>query len=273
MTEQWTLKVKIAEMDNAAMQSGKKSKWEKGDVLTVSIEPHATINMLKQRIALIVLAHPKHQSISMEGGEPLDDILKLDATEGMSNGATVLVSIAVPPEPEAAPVEISDDEGLFTGEEDALPEIPSSDVISKELDDAAADKKGELKGQAQDAIEDGDTKAALAKFTEAILLGNVSAMEMAKRAEMLLKLKRYKAAVADADVALSLNPDSAKAYRARGKARRFLGQYQGAADDLSQAQKIDYDDGVADMHKWVQTRVEKMKLKEKQDAKAAEKGA
>eukprot|EP00929_Paragymnodinium_shiwhaense_P020912 TRINITY_DN13789_c0_g1_i1.p1 TRINITY_DN13789_c0_g1~~TRINITY_DN13789_c0_g1_i1.p1 ORF type:complete len:275 (-),score=113.43 TRINITY_DN13789_c0_g1_i1:49-873(-) len=272
-TEQWNLKVKIAEMDNAAMQSGKKNKWEKGDVLTVSIEPHATVNMLKQRIALIVLAHPKHQSIALQDGDPLDDIVKLEAVEGLSNGSTIMVSIAVPPEPEAPPVVISDDEGLVTAEEEAAPEMPSKEVIGKELDDAAMDKKGELKSQAQDAIEDGDTKGALAKFTEALLLGNISAMEMAKRAEMLLKLKRYCAAIADADVALELNPDSAKAYRVRGKARRFLGQYEGAGDDLSQAQKIDYDDGVADMHKYVQTRLDKMKQKAKQDAKAAEKSA
>lgn len=272
-TEQWNLKVKIEKMDNAAMQAGKKNKWEVNDVLTVSIEPHATVNMLKQRISLIVMAHPKHQSLRIGEGETLDDIVKLEAVEGMANGVTVLVSIEVPPEPEAPPVEVSDDEGLFTGEEEELPEMPAKDVMSKELDDAAMDKKGELKGKAQDAIEDGDMKAALAAFTEALLLGNVTAMELAKRAEMLLKLKRYKAAAADADAALSLNPDSAKAYRARGKARRFLGQYEGSADDFSQAQKIDYDDGVEDMFKYVKTRNEKVKAKAKQDAKAAEKGA
>merc|ERR1712196_667871 len=105
------------------------------------------------------------------------------------------------------------------------------------------------------------------------MLGGVSAMMVAKRAEMLLKLKRYNAVVADATLALKMNPDSAKAYKARGKARRFLGDYEGSAADLSQAQKIDYDDGVTDMHKYVQTRWEKIQLKEKLDAKAAAKAA
>merc|ERR1712113_1271648 len=134
------------------------------------------------------------------------------------------------------------------------------------------DQQAKLKESAQDALEDGDVKTAVDKFTEAMMLGGVSAMMLAKRADMLMKQKRYHAVIADATQALDLNPDSAKAYRARGKARRFLGDYQGSAADFSQAQRIDYDDGVADMHKYVQKRYEKMQLKAKQDAEAAESG-
>merc|ERR1711957_253952 len=125
-------------------------------------------------------------------------------------------------------------------------------------------------GAAQDALEDGDMKAAVAKFTEALMLGGVTAMMMAKRSDMLTKQKRYRAADVDATLALKLNPDSAKAYRSRGKARRFTGDYEGSAADLSQAQKIDYDDSVADIHSYVHKRCEKLKKKAKQDAKAAE---
>jgi len=267
MAEQWTIKVKIVSMDNEAINSKKGTKWKPGDDLTLQIEGHATINMLKQRIALIVMAHPKYQSVSFGGSESLDDVMKLEDIEGMTNGKTMDLVVAVPPEPEAPPVEISDDEGVAAGEEEALPAVPSADLISKELSDADADKQGELKGQAQDALEDGDLKVAVSKFTEAMMLGGVSAMMLAKRAEMLLKQKRYRAVEADATLALELNPDSAKAYRARGKARRFLGEYALSAQDFSQAQTIDYDDGVVDMHKYVQTRTEKLRLK---DAKKAE---
>eukprot|EP00434_Breviolum_minutum_P029393 symbB.v1.2.025995.t1/scaffold2562.1/size76343/4 len=287
MAEQWTIKVKIVSMDNEAINSKKGTKWKPGDDLTLQIEGHATINMLKQRIALIVMAHPKYQSVSFGGSESLDDVMKLEDIEGMTNGKTMDLVVAVPPEPEAPPVEISDDEGLAAGEEEALPAVPSADLISKELSDADADKQGELKGQAQDApwpkriprlwiqdpsfaLEDGDLKVAVSKFTEAMMLGGVSAMMLAKRAEMLLKQKRYRAVEADATLALELNPDSAKAYRARGKARRFLGEYALSAQDFSQAQTIDYDDGVVDMHKYVQTRTEKLRLKAAQDAKKAE---
>merc|ERR1711957_102185 len=109
-------------------------------------------------------------------------------------------------------------------------------------------------GAAQDALEDGDMKAAVAKFTEALTLGGVTAMMMAKRSDMLTKQKRYRAADVDATLALKLNPDSAKAYRSRGKARRFLGEYEGSEADFQQAQQIDYDDGVVDLHTYVKKR-------------------
>lgn len=270
MADQWTIKVKIQSMDNDAINSKKGTKWKAGDDLTLQIEGHATVNMLKQRIALIVMAHPKYQSISFGGSEPLDEVTKLEDVEGMANGKTMDLVVAVPPEPEAPPVEISDDEGLVTAEEEPLPALPSADLISKELNDSEADQQGELKGQAQDALDDGDLNTAVAKFTEAMMLGGVSAMMLAKRAEMLLKQKRYRAVVADATAALELNPDSAKAFRARGKARRFLGEYALSAQDFAQAQTIDYDDGVVDLHKYVQTRTEKLRLKAAQDAKKAE---
>mmetsp|Transcript_22361 Transcript_22361/g.39848 ORF Transcript_22361/g.39848 Transcript_22361/m.39848 type:complete len:278 (-) Transcript_22361:167-1000(-) len=266
---QWTLKVKLAKLDKDAIDA-KKSKWELGDFVTISIEPHATVNMLKQRIALIVMAHPKHQEISMEGGEALDDIVKMENIEGLTDNGKINVSICVPPVKEAPPVELSDDEACVAEkEEEELPPAPAAEVLSKELSDAEMDQQGELKQQANDALEDGKLEVAIAKFTEAMMFGGVSAMMVAKRAEVLMKQKRYRAVVADASLALSMNPDSAKAYRVRGKARRFLGDYEGSYMDLSQAQKIDYDDDVADLHQYVQKRVEKLKLKAKQDAKAA----
>eukprot|EP00928_Gymnodinium_smaydae_P050669 TRINITY_DN3422_c0_g1_i1.p2 TRINITY_DN3422_c0_g1~~TRINITY_DN3422_c0_g1_i1.p2 ORF type:complete len:275 (+),score=98.82 TRINITY_DN3422_c0_g1_i1:71-895(+) len=263
---QWNLKVKILSLDENAV-SKSKSKWAAGDTLTVSIEPHATVNMLKQRISLIVMAHPKHQEVQFPQGTLLDDMTKLEAVEGVADGAQIILDVRVPPEPEAPPVVLSDDEDLFTGEEPALPEAPAESILEKELTDEEMDKQGALKQAAQDALEDGDLEQAIAKMTEAMLIGNVSAMMLAKRAELLLKKKRYKAAEADGTLALKLNPDSAKAYRARGKARRFQGNYEGSAADFAQAQKIDYDDGVADMHSYVQKRWTKIQQKAKQDEK------
>jgi len=264
---QWTLKVKIASVDNDAMN--KKSKWVVGDTLTIQIEPHATVNMFKQRMGLIVLAHPKHQEVCFPEGTVLDDITKLSDVPDLVDGAMPFLSIKVPPEPVEALVEISDDEGLFKGEEVPFPESPGQDIMSKEPTDEEMDKQGALKGEAQDALEDGDLDKAVAKFTEAMMLGGVTAMMVAKRAEMLVKQKRYKAAIEDATSALALNPDSAKAYRARGKARRFIGEYEASAADFSQAQKIDYDDGVAEMDDYVKKRSAKINKRAKQDAAAA----
>jgi len=263
---QWTLKVKIVAIDNTVVN--KKSKWEVGDNLTIQIEPHATVNMFKQRMGLIVMAHPKHQEVCFPEGVLLDDITKLSDVPGLTNLAMPFLSIKVPPEPVEALVELSEDEGLFKGDEVEAPESPAPDVMSKELTDEEMDKQGALKSEAQDALEDGDMDKAVAKFTEAMMLGGVSAMMVAKRAEMLLKQKRYKAAIEDATAALVLNQDSAKAYRARGKARRFMGEYEGSKADFSQAQKIDYDDGVAEMDDYVKKRTAKIAKRAKQDAAA-----
>ncbi|CAE8648698.1 unnamed protein product [Polarella glacialis] len=185
----------------------------------------------------------------------------MENIEGLTDCGKISVSICVPPEKEAPPVELSDDDGCVAEKEEAeLPPVPAAEVLSKEMGNAEMEQQGELKQQANDALEDGNLEVAVAKLTEAIGLGGVFAMMVAKRAEVLMKQKRYRAVVADATLALSLNPDSGKAYRFRG--RRFLGDYDGSSSDLSQAQDIDYDDGVADLHQYVQKRVEKLKLKD-----------
>merc|ERR1719247_3408851 len=92
----------------------------------------------------------------------------------------------------------------------------------KELEEAEMDKQAKLKQEAQDAIEDGDKEKALQRLTDAMQIGNVSAMMFAKRADILLKLKRPCACIADCDAAIEVNPDSAKAFRLRGKAYRKI---------------------------------------------------
>ena len=51
-------------------------------------------------------------------------------------------------------------------------------------------------------------------------------------------------ALGSASAALALNPDSARAYKIRGRARRLAGDYEGAAADFGQAQRIDFDPDV-----------------------------
>merc|ERR1711972_891725 len=45
--------------------------------------------------------------------------------------------------------------------------------------------------------------------------------------------------------------DSGKAYRIRGKAHRKLGHWEDAHKDLSMGQKLDYDDDMVDVQKFV----------------------
>merc|ERR1719502_269455 len=131
-------------------------------------------------------------------------------------------------------------------------------------------KQAELKQAAAEAADAGDADGALAKYDEAIALGAPSALLLCKRGELLLRRARPAAAAADATVALGINPDSCKALRLRGKARRRLGEYDGALEDLGQAQKIDFDPDVAATLKYISSRVAKMrKIELKAEAEAA----
>jgi suppressor of tumorigenicity protein 13 len=85
---------------------------------------------------------------------------------------------------------------------------------------------------------------ALDKYTAAILAAPPTALLYANRAHVLLKLLRPLAAEHDCDLALVENPDSAKALRMRGQARKALGKWEQALHDLSAAQQIDFDESV-----------------------------
>jgi suppressor of tumorigenicity protein 13 len=108
------------------------------------------------------------------------------------------------------------------------------------------DTQSNLKMEATDLVSEGKLAEALEKYTGAVLAAPASALLYANRATVLLKLQQYAAAVRDCDEALNQNPDSAKALRVRGKARKALGQWEAALQDLSQAQQIDFDEGTVD---------------------------
>lgn len=108
-------------------------------------------------------------------------------------------------------------------------------------------------------------------YTEAILL-NPTALFYAKRGQAFLKLNKPNAAIRDCDRALTLNPDSATAYKFRGRANRLLGEWEAAAKDLRQACKLDYDDEADEWLKEVTPNAKKLEQhKIKQERKRAEK--
>lgn len=269
---QWNVKVKIVELDRGNVVV--KNRWEVNDVVTVQIEPHATVGMLKQRIALLVAAQTKHQTIRNADGEVLGEIAKL-MDSNLKDGSQVELSVQQPKEAEEPEAIVSDDEGLWTASDTAEAEaLPDAAGMSKELTDDEMDAQAAFKQAGAELMEDGDVAGALAKQTAAILVGAPSALMLCKRAEMLLKLKRAGAAEKDTSAAIAINQDSAKAYKLRGKARRFMGDYAGCLSDLNTAQSIDFDDGVADMHDYVKKRVATMaKRAKQQEAKAAKEAA
>uniref|UniRef100_A0A0K0CXF8 TPR_REGION domain-containing protein n=1 Tax=Angiostrongylus cantonensis TaxID=6313 RepID=A0A0K0CXF8_ANGCA len=133
-----------------------------------------------------------------------------------------------------------DNSGVVEPDHDSTP-LPMGDP-NKETSDEDLEKANEERDKAIAAFSEGMFDDALKHFTEAIELNPGSAMLHAKRASVLLKLKRPMAAIADCDKAISINPDSAQAYKFRGRAYRLLGKWVEAHTDLATACKLDYDD-------------------------------
>merc|ERR1719446_1574863 len=97
--DQWTIKVKLEELDRGQVHF--KNRWDKGETIAVQIEPHATVSMLKQRVALIVAAHEKWQTLKV-GDQVLDDpAARLDSLGDLvKDGSTVDLYAKAPAEPE-----------------------------------------------------------------------------------------------------------------------------------------------------------------------------
>eukprot|EP00439_Symbiodinium_sp_Y106_P007340 s2111_g1.t1 len=76
----------------------------------------------------------------------------------------------------------------------------------------------------------------------AISLGCATALMYGRRAELLLRLGRPRAARRDCSAALALNPDSGKAFKTRARALVKLKLWKDAHADFQEGLKIDYDD-------------------------------
>ncbi|RQX75754.1 Hsp70 interacting protein HIP [Toxoplasma gondii CAST] len=170
-------------------------------------------------------------------------------------------------------VEEFDEESLKDSEvipPETSPLPPLAPEGEKELTDDELDKLGKLKEEASAACEAGNSERALEKYTEALLIGNPTALLYTRRADVLLKLKRPVACIRDCDEALKLNPDSARAYKIRGKANRLLGKWREAHSDLDMGQKIDYDEGLWDMQKLVDEKFKKIEEHERKIVRKCE---
>jgi suppressor of tumorigenicity protein 13 len=124
------------------------------------------------------------------------------------------------------------------------------------------DKATTYKMEAADLKSSGDYQGALEKYNLAITSAPPSAMLLANRGDILVRLGQDEAAVRDCDAALEKNPDSAKALRTRGKAYKSLEEYAKARKDLSASQMIDYDDGAAEALKFVTKKMQEIEGEE-----------
>ncbi|KAJ1482554.1 hypothetical protein T484DRAFT_1803539 [Baffinella frigidus] len=98
---------------------------------------------------------------------------------------------------------------------------------------------------AMEAMGEGKWDVAQTEWAKVITM-TPSAMNYANRGNLFLKMKKPVAAMRDAEAALAMNPDSAKAYKVRGKARVMMGDWVQAAKDIGQGQNIDYDEDTRD---------------------------
>lgn len=200
-----------------------------------------------------------------------------------------------PPQPEE-PKEESDPESDI--ELDLLDTVLAPDTDpsqemgddSKEATEDETDQASDLRGKAAKAYSEGDFEGrndkvakqsfywlvniivdAVNFYTEAILL-NPHALFYAKRGQAFLKLKKPNAAIRDCERALKLNPDSASAYKFRGRAHRLLGNWEESAKDLRQACKLDFDEEADEWLKEVTPNAKKIEQHQiKQERKKAEK--
>jgi len=142
--------------------------------------------------------------------------------------------------PDSKYLELVKDFEVISTEEDVkgqtMPNL-STEPTDQDFDDAAAAKQAALA-----ALENGDFSTAFNKYTEAANKNPQSALLIAGRADVLLKMKRPRAALKDVNFALSQNPDSAKALKLRGQAYLAIGDFANSHKDLARGQQIDYDD-------------------------------
>merc|ERR1712039_813454 len=102
-------------------------------------------------------------------------------------------------------------------------------------------------------------------YSDVIKTGGASALTLTKRAELLLKLRRPLAAVHDCTSAIALNSELGKAHRVRGIAHRKLGRWPEAKRDLAEGQRLDFDESVGHVQKFVETKAKKAAKKRRQE--------
>lgn len=163
-------------------------------------------------------------------------------------------------EPDAERWELTDDAPADGGVPDKAGE-PS---------DADAEAAMALKGEAAELFADGKTAEAVEKLTAALRLVPRNAMYWGLRSQYNLQLSRPRAALQDADRALSINPQNVRALRVRGTVLRHTGDWEAARESLKDAQAIDYDESVDATLKFVQTRLSQRHQREVQRQQARE---
>lgn len=110
---------------------------------------------------------------------------------------------------------------------------PTEDQINESQD---------KRSDAVSAFIEKDYAKAIKLYTEAILLNPQASLLYAKRGQVFLMLGKPNACIRDCDRSIELNPDSAAAFKFRGRANQLLGNWEQAASDLRTACRFDFDE-------------------------------
>lgn len=157
--------------------------------------------------------------------------------------------------------DLSDDENVIIGDNDP-PQDMGDDT--KEPTDAEQDEAMNMRSLGMQALGNGDNEGAIQHFTAGIKLDNTKTVFFVKRGTAYLRLKKPNAAIRDCRKALSLNPDSAAAYKTLGKAQKLLGFWDEACHSFEEAQKIDFDEDILMLLKDIKPKA--MKIREHKQA-------
>ena len=248
-------------------------------------ELHFLKDFIEKLGGTIPKSNPKPTNTSSSPKEDEEEARKRKQAEEEAAAAAAAAAKAAAEEEEARKKQKEEEEELRKMKEEEEkereepdPELMESDSLEcadipmgdegKECGEEDRDAANSIKGRAMAAQGAGDTAEALRLFSEAIQRCPRMAILYASRASLLLALKRPNAAIRDCDVAVRLNPDSAKAYKVRGKAYRYLGMYDKAKKDLQYGNKLDFDDSTFAVQKFVEGRLKaKEELAMKQAAR------
>lgn len=207
---------------------------------------------------------PKPQSESEPKVEPVPDDEPTSKPEGMDETPP---QETTPQEDEESDLEV-DMEGTVTPDDDPPQEMGDPEI---EVTDEMMEEASEKRGQAQAAFSDGNFEGAVELFTAAVKLNPHSAPLFAKRASAYVKLQKPNAALRDVTRAIELNPDSAIAYKWKGRAHSLLGNWEDAYKAYQTASKFDYDDLVIEWMKEIKPKAQKIiEHKQKKERRARE---
>ncbi|TRY73595.1 hypothetical protein TCAL_03347 [Tigriopus californicus] len=197
-------------------------------------------------------------------GTPMDQSATPEAQPEVQPSADEPETEAEDPESE---VEL-DMTGVIEPDEDETQ--PMGDPAKGELTEEDEAQFSGKRSEALAAFSEGEWSQAIDIFTEAIILNPHNAVVFAKRGACFLKLQKPQACIRDCDRAIELNPDSAPAYKNRGRAHRLLGNFLEAARDLRQACKIDFDEQTDEWLKEVTPNAKKLEDHERKKARRNE---